>query len=148
VGVVYSLPRRILEETFAHFRSCGRGMRECQVLWLSPWEAPDIITEVVHPKHKAHFGNFVVEDAWLNQFWLSLASQSLGIRAQVHTHPGEAFHSATDDAFPIIHTDGFLSLVIPNFGEGLIGFDDAFLTELGADGSWREVRIEERLLLK
>ena len=62
-------------------------------------------------------------------------------------HPAEAFHSPTDDAFPMIHTVGFLSLVIPNFALGPIGFQDAFLTEIQADGHWREVPIGERLVL-
>jgi hypothetical protein len=115
VSAMYRLPRRILEETFAHFRGCGRGRRECQVLWVSPWDAPDTITKAVHPEHEAHIGGFVLDDRWLNNFWLTLAGENLGVRIQVHTHPGEAFHSPTDDAFPIIHTAGFLSLVIPIF---------------------------------
>ncbi|MET4388526.1 hypothetical protein ABIB73_004289 [Bradyrhizobium sp. F1.4.3] len=147
MGETYRLPSRILEETFAHFRTCGRGRRECQALWVSPWKAPSIITEVVHPSHKAHFGGFVLDDAWLNQFWLDLAREGLGVRVQVHTHPREAFHSATDDAFPLIHTSGFLSLVIPNFALGPVGFANTFLTEIQADGSWRQVRVPERLVL-
>jgi len=71
----------------------------------------------------------------------------MGIRVQVHTHPAEAFHSAVDDAFPIIHTPGFLSLVIPNFGLGPVGFNDAFLTEIQHDGRWREVALAERIIV-
>ena len=144
---LYQLPRHMLRETFAHFRSCGRGRRECQVLWAGPWSTPNSITQLYHPKHEAHAGGFVLADDWLNEFWLSLAREGLGIRVQVHTHPNEAFHSPTDDAFPIIHTIGFLSLVIPNFGCGPVGFQDAYLTEIQADGRWREVPIEERLVL-
>jgi hypothetical protein len=62
---------------------------------------------------------------------------------QVHTHQKRAFHSPSDDAFPIIHTPGFLSLVIPNFAMGSVGFDDAYLTEITTGGSWREVRCED-----
>lgn len=143
----YRLPRNMLAETFQHFRSCGCGQDECQVLWLSPWSQPDIITKIVHPKHAAHFGGFVLDDAWLNDFWLELGNADLGIRAQVHTHPGEAFHSRTDDEFPIIHTPGFLSLVIPNFGLGPVGFDEAYLTEIQPNGRWKQVAINERLVL-
>ena len=123
-------------------------MRECQTLWLSPWAAPDLITEVVHPSHEAHSQGFVLDDAWLSDFWLRLGREGLGVRVQVHTHPDEAFHSATDDAFPIVHLPGFLSLVIPNFASGPIGFQDAFLTEIQSDGRWRQVRIQERLSVK
>src|SRR5260370_111004 len=78
------------------------------------------ITKAVHPEHEAHVGGFVLDDHWLNDFWCSLAQENLGVRIQVHTHPGEAFHSPTDDAYPMIHTVGFLSLVIPNFALGPI----------------------------
>jgi len=144
---VYRLPRSVLDQTFAHFRNCGCGRRECQVLWTSSWEAPETITTVTHPKHQAHVGGFVLDDRWLNDFLFDLAQRNVGIRVQVHTHPGEAFHSPIDDAFPIIHTTGFLSLVIPNFGLGPISFEDAFLTEIQGSGRWREVAISERLVL-
>jgi hypothetical protein len=143
----YHLARGLLDETFRRFRECGCGRDECQALWLSPWSQPDIITKVVHPKHAAHFGGFVLDDSWLNDFWLELGRAKTGIRVQVHTHPGEAFHSRTDDEFPIIHTPGFLSLVIPNFGLGRVGFDEAYLTEIQPEGHWREVSIASRLVL-
>jgi hypothetical protein len=145
--VLYRLGRNLLEETFEHFRQCGCGRDECQMLWLSSWDAPAAITKAVHPKHCAHRGGFVLEDRWLNDFWMELANTNMGIRVQVHTHPQEAFHSPIDDDFPIIHKPGFLSLVIPNFGLGRVGFEDAFLTEIQSDGGWREVPIPSRLVL-
>jgi hypothetical protein len=141
----YRVSKAILSQTFEHFRSCGRGQRECQALWISAWRSPETITDVVHPAHRAHAQGFVLDDLWLNRFWLELAEQDKGIRVQIHTHPRDAFHSATDDAFPIIHTPGFLSLVIPNFAIGPIGLREAFLTEIENDGLWREVRCEQRL---
>jgi hypothetical protein len=147
VPAAYRLPRRILEETFALFRSCGRGQRECQVLWVSRWDMPEDITRAVHPEHEEHAGGFVIDDRWLNEFWSALARENLGVRIQVHTHPGEAFHSPVDDAFPMIHTPGFLSLVIPDFGLGPVGFKDAYLTEIQPDGRWRGALAAERLVL-
>jgi hypothetical protein len=143
----YRLDRGVLEGTFQHLRGCGRGLEECQVLWLSSWSQPDIITKVIHPKHAGHFGGFVLDDAWLNDFWLELGVTEMGMRVQVHTHPGEAFHSRTDDEFPIIHTAGFLSLVIPKFGVGPVGFDEAYLAEIQPGGYWKEVSIASRLVL-
>jgi len=148
VSAVYRLPHQILDRTFAHFRECGNGRRECQVLWLSSWDMPHMITEAAHPKHKARTGGFVLDDRWLNDFWVRLGRENMGIRIQVHIHPEEAFHSNVDDNFPIIHTPGFLSLVIPNHGLGPVGFDDAYLTEIQADGRWREVPATKRLLLE
>ena len=145
--MIYRLTQGMLDTTFEHFRHCGRGRNECQALWVSPWENSEAITRVVHPMHVGTFGGFVLDDAWLNAFWLELGDTNCGIRVQVHTHPHEAFHSETDDAFPIIHRPGFLSLVIPNFALGPVGFDDAYLTEIQTDGSWRQVPIESRLVM-
>jgi hypothetical protein len=145
--MMYRLNSGLLEDTFKHFRACGCGHRECQVLWLSSWDSAENITRVVHPRHKAHLGGFVLDDQWLSDFWLELGNANMGIRVQVHTHPAEAFHSPTDDEFPIIHMPGFLSLVIPNFGLGPVGFGEAFLTEIQPDGRWQEVAIPSRLVL-
>jgi hypothetical protein len=143
--MVFLVPQRVLDATFDHLRRCGAGRRECQILWTSSWNTMQDITGVVHPRHRAHAGGFDLDSTWLNAFWLELAERGEGVRIQVHTHPGEAFHSAIDDAFPIIHTPGFLSLVIPRFAQSHVGLDDAFLAELGQDGLFREVPISEHL---
>jgi len=143
----YLLPTAMLTETFEHLRTCGAGRRECQALWVSPWADPERLSAVVHPRHAASALGFQLNDAWLTTFWGRLANDGLGVRVQVHTHPGAAYHSATDDAFPLIHTPGFLSLVIPRFAQGPIGFGDAFLAEIQPDGSWRAKSITDVLEL-
>jgi hypothetical protein len=117
------------------------------VLWVSPWQDPTTITEVVHPKHKASSFGFALDDAWLNQFWLRMADINAGIRVQVHTHPGAAFHSATDDAYPIVHEVGFLSLVIPNFGLGPIDLADTYLAQITDGGRWEEISCKHLLII-
>lgn len=141
----YRISFDLLSRTFKHFRECGEGRRECQALWTSAWQSPQTITDVVHPTHRASAGGFLLDSAWLNAFWIRLADVGSGVRVQVHTHPREAFHSSTDDAYPIVHTPGFLSLVIPNFAMGPVGFKDAYLTEITKDGRWKEIPCEDRL---
>jgi hypothetical protein len=142
---VVRLRSELLAATFDRFRACGAGRRECQALWVGPWADPDLIDEVVHPAHSASAVGFQLDGRWLDRFWADLAGRGAGVRVQVHTHPGAAYHSATDDAFPLLRHAGFLSLVIPRFALGPVGFADAFLAQLQADGSWREVPIPEYL---
>jgi hypothetical protein len=132
-----------LTETFRLLRDCGRGDRECQVLWLSPWHDPDRIVKVVHSKHAGHAFGFQLEDEFIDRLWLDLAANGVGVRVQVHTHPGEAFHSQTDDEWPIVHTAGFLSLVVPDFARGPVGFENTYLACIEANGAWGERRAEE-----
>ncbi len=143
--VRYQIPLALLTQSFHELRSCGGGRRECQVVWLSPWHAPGVITEVIHTTHTASAAGFTVDESSLTVLWKRLADTQAGVRVQVHTHPGGAFHSSTDDSWPVIHTSGFLSLVIPNFGLGEIGFKGAYLAEIGPDGRWHTVDIVDRL---
>lgn len=140
----YALPKAVLHSTFEQFRKCGCGRNECQTLWVGPNARPHLITEVVHPLHSASPVGFNVDGDWLSDFWMRLATDNLGIRVQCHTHPGSAYHSATDDEGPILKTEGFLSLVIPRFATGPIGFDDAFLACVER-GEFREVSIPNHL---
>jgi hypothetical protein len=141
----YKLPFDILSQTFKHFRQCGDGQRECQALWISAWQGPEIITDVIHSTHTSHVGGYAVDTLWLSHLWCHLADREKGIRVQVHTHPQDAFHSPSDDAFPIVHSPGFLSLVIPNFAMGSVSFEGAYLAQIEQDGSWREVRCEDHI---
>lgn len=81
----------------------------------------------------------------MDEFWDHLAATKSGIRVQIHTHPASAYHSGTDDAYPIIHRPGFLSLVIPNFATGPIGFEGAYLAEFQEGGKWKQVPIDKHL---
>jgi hypothetical protein len=61
---------------------------------------------------------------------------------QVHSHPTEAYHSETDDTYPIVTVRGGLSLVVPDFGRaGLLG-DGVACYRLGFSG-WDELSFEE-----
>lgn len=142
---MFQVARSVVDRTFEHFSTCGRGRRECQVLWLSSWHTLNEIDQCVHPMHHSHRYGFSVDDAWLTGLWKSLAATGYGIRAQIHTHPKEAFHSPTDDQFPIVHTVGFLSLVIPDFGTGARTLDTAYLTEIDSTGCWKRVPINARI---
>ena len=55
--------------------------------------------------------------------------------ARIHSHPAEAFHSATDDKNPGLTNHGALSIVVPFFGLGLRrGLDTCAVYRLGSDG--------------
>ena len=141
----FEVPQALLRETFAELRRCGQGRSECQVLWTSPWASPTRIDRIVHPRHHAHGDGFEVDGTWLSWLWRDLVATGSGIRVQVHTHPRLAFHSATDDAWPVIHEPGFLSLVIPYFATGEVSFEGIYLAELRTDGGWTEVTPASRL---
>jgi hypothetical protein len=60
--------------------------------------------------------------------------------ARIHSHPGDAFHSAADDANPIISFEGGISIVVPFFGLGLRRGLDACAVYQFHDGGWVELK--------
>jgi hypothetical protein len=125
--------------TLSSFRKCGQGKRECVVYWVGPTETPEVVDTVVHPDHAATPYAYEVDDAWLTAFWLRLAKDRKAIKAQVHTHGGAAFHSPTDDRWPAIRQEGFLSLVLPGFAIREFVREDLFLARMNDQFEWDEV---------
>jgi hypothetical protein len=135
----------VLGTTFEHLRRCGADERECVVVWVASIENPDYIDEVLHPAHFASAVRCDFDPAWIGELWLDLDHRRRTVRAQVHSHPGCAYHSARDDQFPLIHTPGFVSVVIPNFANGHIGLSNAYVTERDGDGGWRHLDAYEAI---
>jgi hypothetical protein len=129
----------LLRETFTILRDCGQGRDECVVYWAGPVTEPAVVDRVIHPDHVAGPDRYEISQEWLNRAWIRLNTQQIAIRVQVHTHGTIAFHSELDDAFPLIQTEGFLSLVIPDFAGRPVGLDGAYLAELHPGGVWREL---------
>ncbi len=128
----------ILPATFRKLRDCGRGQCECAVYWTGP--CFDLSVDgLEHPVHERSTFGYEVDDAWLTELWKRLAASKRSVKAQVHTHPSEAFHSASDDRWPIVSQAGFVSIVIPKFAESTPTLDEAWIGRLEADGTWRRL---------
>lgn len=136
----------LLREAFSTLSEHGAGRNECVVYLTGARSKPGVVDEVLHPVHMARPGFYEIDGAWLTSAWFDLARSDREVRVQVHTHRGEAFHSQTDDDYPLIQTAGFLSLVIPNFAMGAVGLADAFLVELQSDGRWHELEPARELV--
>jgi hypothetical protein len=132
------LEKDIVPTTFRALRECGRGECECAVFWTGPAEV-DLVNGFEHPIHKRSPYGYEVDDSWLTEFWKRLAASRRSIKVQVHTHPGQAFHSATDDEWPIVSQVGFVSIVIPDFAAGDPSLEKAWVGRLQADGKWRRL---------
>jgi proteasome lid subunit RPN8/RPN11 len=125
----------IVQKTFSTFRECGRGECECAVYWIGLSES-NLVNGVEHPIHRRSPFGYEINDHWLTDFWKRLAASKQSVKAQVHTHPGEAFHSASDDNWPIVSQEGFLSIVIPDFATGEISLKNAWIGRMRGDGIW------------
>ncbi len=132
----------LLGATFEQLRNCGDGQRECVAYWVASKSEPDEICRVVHPPHSSGPFGYEVESDFVNQLFLELRKSDETVRAQVHTHPGLANHSETDDSFALAPSAGFLSLVIPDFAQGSVGFERSHVVEMDGHGKWHQVEPE------
>lgn len=139
------LGRGVWAATLAQLRDHGQGRDECVVYWTASQDQIALADGVVHPEHDATPWHYAPTQNWLNEFFASLVQDRRSVVAQVHTHRTVAFHSPTDDKYPLVHVPGYLSLVVPNFASRTPGIEELFLKEIAPDGTWHEVRLTDRI---
>lgn len=127
----FLIPKQLVAETEESLRDAGRRGFELFVLWTGTFDGDRFVARNAHvPQQqslKLDDGLCVrVAGDALHQLntWLYANEQLLGV--QIHSHPKHAYHSETDDLFPIVTTEGGLSVVSSNFcREGLLAANDA-----------------------
>jgi proteasome lid subunit RPN8/RPN11 len=137
-------PESVVEETLAVLRSGGVQNCEAMVLWLSErgQSDPTIVTEVYVPEQQVAVDYFCLSASSVRILMRHLKDQKLRIVAQVHSHPGPAFHSDADNEWAIVRHEGAVSIVVPNFARGVnvqSFFGHSATFKLTASDSWAEV---------
>lgn len=121
------IPTALVDRTDSDILTLGRGRVEAMILWSGRMEGGmGFVTTVHAPAQKAlemPDGLCVfVEGPELDRLNRWLYAQEETLLAQIHSHPQRAYHSDTDDRFPIATSEGSLSIVVPFFGStGLRG---------------------------
>jgi proteasome lid subunit RPN8/RPN11 len=128
----------------------GAGERECVVLWLAARvdQAP-VVKEVYQPQQRASEDYFEIPRAGMAAVMERLRVQGLWVAAQIHTHPGRAFHSAADEKWAIVRHLGALSIVIPDFARHTVPeqfFDRSAVFRMDAQGRWAQIRAPDEVV--
>lgn len=113
--------RDVADATNQALQEAGADGYELFVLWTGTIRGSDLELEHTYlPEQESFRGEEglcvrVAGEALheLNR-WLFEHNQTLAV--QVHSHPTEAYHSDTDDMYPIVTQLGGLSIVVPDFG--------------------------------
>ena len=148
----FIVPQGVCDESDRLLREAGRDGNERFVLWSGIVRDELLLVRTLHaPRQTAYrlsSGLCVrVEADELHRLNLWLYEHGERLAVQVHSHPTEAFHSDTDDAYPMVTTRGGLSLVVPDFARyGVRGPGTALyrLSDVGWDAVFPN---EERQLL-
>lgn len=117
----FVIPAQVLGHTIEFLKNVGRSGAEGFVLWGGKFESISQFrfASAFAPDQRS----FATKDGLL----VTVAGDALFsinknlyergeiLAAQVHTHPTSAYHSGTDDHYPMVTLLGALSIVIPDF---------------------------------
>jgi hypothetical protein len=74
----------------------------------------------------------------LHRLNVHLYEKQIKLVAQIHSHPTDAYHSDTDDAYAIATVLGSLSIVVPDFASRPFNMQECAVYRLDGRG-WIEV---------
>jgi hypothetical protein len=113
----------VLSNTIEFLREMGSFGYEGFALWSGSFETDNAFRfkTALIPEQKPMItdeGHLVIVEGEA-LFKVNKTVHQLGqiLGGQVHTHPTTAYHSATDDHYPLVTLLGALSVVIPDFGK-------------------------------
>lgn len=73
----------------------------------------------IRPEADTTRGSFYVPPQAMAKIVRSVCEMNLKVIGQIHTHPGEAYHSSGDDEGARIAYSGYTSIVLPEYGRYL-----------------------------
>ncbi|MFM0356728.1 hypothetical protein PQR12_24810 [Paraburkholderia nemoris] len=125
------------------------GARNCEtvVLWLG---SSNEVREVYRPEQIVDVDFFRLPGESVRALMGHLRATHQRVLAQVHSHPGEAFHSKADDDWAIVRHEGALSFVVPVFAvhtDSGSFQDDVAVYQLSAADKWERVHAREHLII-
>jgi hypothetical protein len=142
----FDVPSVVADRTEKALRDAGKDGYELFVIWSGHRDGRIFQVAEGHvPKQvsrRTRQGLLVtIEGEALHRLNVWLFENEQELAAQVHAHPTDAFHSDTDDTFPVVTTLGGLSLVVADFcRDGLLAPSTAAF-RLGR-GGWSEVPLD------
>lgn len=146
------VPHALALDAHSHLRTAGLQGLEGLALWAGVKDGHVFrVTHTVIPKQhglRTSAGVSVsIGPDELHRLNVWLFENKLTLIAQLHSHPTDAYHSDTDDAFPIATTVGSLSLVIPDFARRPFALPDCAIYRLSATAVWEKLSAWEVLSL-
>lgn len=139
------IPARLITATVSELKASARTERV--VLWLAERHVRQLVVrEVFVPLQYAEEDVFRIPRRGVMELLARLRTRRQMVAAQVHTHPGPAFHSQADDEWAVVRHAGALSLVVPRFCRDTSPdsfLADARVYELTRDNTFVEVPADE-----
>ena len=142
------VPARCAKAAQEHLQAVGRRGYEGMALWVGKrHDSVFVVEETIIPKqqgHKTALGVYVeVAGDELHRINVWLYEHEMELIAQLHSHPTEAYHSSTDDEFPIATTVGSVSIVLPNYAVDPFVLENCAVYRLSEKNVWEKLTRDE-----
>lgn len=114
----YYVPTAVLWQTQQYIKDHGERGHEAYVFWTGAVAGDKAyVMSCVYPTANARQGGVKVPLEKMTEINRELYDRDQLILAQVHSHPGVARHSEVDEEKAVSFHEGFVSIVVPDFGE-------------------------------
>ncbi len=143
------VPPECIQKAYELMRYAGENRVEGVALFAG-YEKDNkfYISQTIIPKQTAYRLElgllYAVGADELHRINVWLYQNNLSIIAQIHSHPNEAYHSETDDAYPIVATKGGISIVVPRFAKDPIDLKNWAVYRLSSENRWVELNYSEK----
>jgi hypothetical protein len=152
---VFCIPRSMLTDTVSVLAEAGNAGREAFVVWggtVSDGGTTVMFGTVITPAQTAHRTSdgllVTVDGEALFVVNRTLYRRGELLAGQVHSHPTAAYHSDTDDHYPLVTLTGALSVVVPDFAANAPGDIARWAWyRLVGTGEWAELSRNDRIEL-
>lgn len=145
-----AVPREAVSAVVDHLKACGRYGFEGVAFWAGrlQGERRFLVNEAIVPRQHAVADmesgvGVVVGGHELFRLGVRLHKARMQLIAQIHSHPGSAYHSSTDDEMSIMTRVGTLSIVVPDFASRGLTLSTMAVHRLARDGRWICLDVKE-----
>lgn len=152
----FVVPLELVDQTLEPLQRAGRHGYETFVLWggrrdddghTFEFEAAYFPEQTTSQTKDGLL--VVVEGDALFRVNRAFYQRGLILAGQIHSHPTDAYHSDTDDTYPLMTLVGGVSGVVPDFGEGgRERLDEWAWYRLVGGGDWAPIGHETRITFR
>jgi hypothetical protein len=140
----------VLSDAYSWLRKAGAKELEAVVLFSGTFRTEastfEVLETIIPEQTSLNIEGgllYAVDGDELHRINVYLHESKQLLIAQMHSHPGRAYHSSTDDAYPIVTKIGALSIVVPNFAADQISPRRWAVYRLNESVTWQRLNDAE-----
>lgn len=142
------LPLSQVNKVYAHLQSAGSDGMEAVALWPGVCSNDTFeVQSTIIPEQTGYRIEegllYSVDGEELHRINVWLYQNQMTLMLQIHSHPGKAYHSETDDRYPIISEVGGISIVIPNFAHQKFSLKNWAVYRLMPSMGWVKLTLQQ-----